>query len=80
MKNYLMNGPDIKRRSDGLNFAGVTYQFTAGLSGTYFYGQMENIYKQHYLGLTDVFELGAGYSLKTDMRYYYNGDHGDALY
>lgn len=77
---YLMNGPDIKRRSDGLNFGGATYQFTPGLSGTYFYGQLEDIYKQHYLGLTDVFDLGGGYALKTDLRYYQNSEDGDALY
>lgn len=79
-KIYLMNGPDVKHRSDGLNFAGATYQFTPELSGTYFYGQLEDIYKQHYFGVTDVVGLGDGYSLKTDLRYYRNTEEGDALY
>ncbi|WP_370694895.1 OprD family porin [Pseudomonas sp. FP2335] len=79
-KIYLMNGADVKRRSDGLNLAGATYQFTPGLSGTYFYGQLEDIYKQHYLGLTDVLPLGNGYTLKTDLRYYHNSEDGEALY
>ncbi|WAH55350.1 OprD family porin [Pseudomonas silvicola] len=79
-KIYLMNGPDIKHRSDGLSFAGATYQLAAGLSGTYFYGQLEDVYKQHYFGLTDVLGLGDGYTLKTDIRYYRNSETGEALY
>jgi hypothetical protein len=79
-KMYLTNGPDIKRRSDGLNIFGSTYQFTPLLSATYFFGQLEDIYQQHYLGVTDVLPLGNGYSLKMDARYYHNKEDGDALY
>jgi len=51
-KMYLFNGPDVQRRSDGLNFGGASYAFTPALTGTYFYGQLEDIYRQHYLGAT----------------------------
>lgn len=79
-KMYLFNGPDVQRRSDGLNFAGATYAFTPTLSATYFYGQLEDIYQQHYLGATHLADLGSGYGLKTDLRYFNNSEDGDALY
>lgn len=79
-KMYLFNGPDIKRRSDGLNFAGASYAFTPALTGTYFYGQLEDIYKQQYLGATYLSDLGNGFGLKTDLRYFNNKEDGDALY
>ena len=80
-KLYLFTRPDGPRRpSDGLNFAGGTYAFTPRLSATYFYGQLEDIYQQHYLGLAHNVALGDGYSLKTDLRYYDNREDGEALY
>lgn len=79
-KMYLFNGPDIQRRSDGLNFAGATYAFTPSLSATYFYGQLEDIYQQQYLGATHNADLGNGFGLKTDLRYFDNREDGKALY
>ncbi|WP_457978195.1 OprD family porin [Ectopseudomonas composti] len=79
-KMYLFNGPDIQRRSDGLNFAGATYAFTPALSATYFYGQLEDIYQQQYLGVTHSADLGNGFGLKTDLRYFDNREDGKALY
>jgi hypothetical protein len=80
-KLYLFTGPNGARRpSDGLNFAGATYAFSPSLSASYFYGQLEDIYQQHYLGLTHNLALGGGYSLKNDVRYYNNREDGDALY
>lgn len=77
---YLFNGPDVRRRSDGLNFGGATYAFSPALSATYFYGQLEDIYQQHYLGLAHNAELGNGFALKTDLRYFNNSEDGEALY
>jgi len=77
---YLFNGPDIQRRSDGLNFAGATYAFTPALSASYFYGQLEDIYQQQYLGGTYNADLGNGFGLKTDLRYFDNREDGKALY
>jgi hypothetical protein len=80
-KFYLFTRPGGPRyTSDGLSFAGGTYAFTPGLSGTYFFGQMDDIYQQHYLGLAHTVALGDGYTLKTDLRYYDNREQGDALY
>lgn len=79
-KIYLMNGANVRRPSDGLNFAGATYQFTPGLSATYFYGQLEDIYQQHYLGLSNRLALSDRYALVTELRYYQNREDGKALY
>lgn len=79
-KIYLMVGSGRVARSDGLNFAGGTYELSPSLSATYFHGQLEDIYKQNYFGLAHVLSLGDGYSLKTDLRYYHNTEDGAALY
>ncbi|NQD74955.1 OprD family porin [Pseudomonas sp. CM27] len=80
-KMYLFTGPNGPRRtSDGLNFGGASYAFTPRLSATYFYGQLEDIYQQQYLGLTQNTELGNGLVLKTDLRYFDNREDGQALY
>jgi hypothetical protein len=79
-KIYLMNGANVIHRSDGLNFAGATSQIAPNLSATYFFGQLEDIYQQHYLGLTNVLPLPNSFSLKTDLRYYHNSEDGEAMY
>lgn len=77
-KIYLW-GDSPKLASDGLDFAGASYNFTPKLTGTYFYGKLEDIYRQHYLGLVYKTPIGAGYSLKTDLRYFNNKEEGQAL-
>ena len=80
-KMYLFTRPNGPRHtSDGLNFGGATYAFSPNLSTSYFYGQLEDIYQQHYLGLTLNSDLGNGYRLKTDLRYFNNAEDGKALY
>ncbi|VVP32576.1 Porin-like protein NicP [Pseudomonas fluorescens] len=80
-KMFLFTGPNGPRRtSDGLNFAGASYTLTPSLSATYFYGQLEDIYQQHYVGLTQNANLGNGFALKTDLRYFNNKEDGEALY
>lgn len=76
-KLYLLGTP--QKGSDGLNFAGGTYTFSPALNVSYFYAQLEDIYNQHYLGLTNVVDLGDGYSLKNDVRYYHNSGAGEKL-
>lgn len=79
-KLYLQTGSGVRHGSDGLNLAGASYAFTPSLTGTYFYAQLEDIYQQHYLGITHLADLGDGYALKTDLRYFNNSEDGDALY
>lgn len=72
-------GDTPNQSSDGLNFAGASYAFTPNLTGTYFYAQLEDIYRQHYVGVAHKMPLGDGYALKTDVRYYNSKEEGQAL-
>lgn len=76
---YLWGDNPATQTSDGLKFAGASYAFTPNLSGTYFYAQLEDIYRQHYVGVAHKLPLGDGYTLKTDVRYYNSKEEGQAL-
>ncbi|MNQ95697.1 Porin-like protein NicP precursor [compost metagenome] len=65
--------------SDGLDFGGATYDITKNLQASYFYGVVQDIYQQHYFGLMHMADLGNGYKLKTDLRYFNNNEDGEAL-
>ena len=62
---------------DEFNFAGADYKFTDSLTGSYYYGQLQDYYKQHFVGLVHTLPLGQGQSLKTDLRYFSSTDDGD---
>lgn len=55
--------------SDRFQFAGADYQFLPNLTAQYRYGKLQDIYQQNYLGLVHSLDLGAGQSLKSDVRY-----------
>jgi hypothetical protein len=65
--------------SDGLDFAGATYNVTKALQASYFYGVMHDIYRQQYVGFSHTADLGDGYKLRTDLRGFDNKEDGDAL-
>nr|WP_257604534.1 OprD family porin [Pseudomonas fluorescens] len=69
-------GDTPEQSSDGLNFAGARYDFTPALNATYYFAQLKDIYRQHYLGAAYTWDIGEGYSLKTDVRYYDTQDEG----
>lgn len=72
-------GSTDDRDSDGLDFGGATYNITKSLQASYFYGVLHDIYRQHYVGLMHMADLGDGYKLKTDLRYFNNKEDGEAL-
>ncbi|WP_462381027.1 OprD family outer membrane porin [Pseudomonas sp. Marseille-QA0892] len=76
---YLWGDNRRTQASDGLNFAGASYAFTPDLTGTYFYGELEDIYRQHYTGLAYRTRLANEYSLRADARYFDNKEAGRAL-
>lgn len=55
--------------SNAFYFAGGDYKLTKDLTAQYYYGNLEDFYKQHFLGLIHTLALPAG-SLKTDLRYF----------
>lgn len=63
--------------ADDFKLAGGDYTIGKNLTLSYQYGELENIYRQQYLGLVHSLPLGSG-TLKTDVRYYLSNDVGNA--
>ena len=59
------------------DFAGATYKFTPNLSGSWYYGEMREFYRQQFLGLVHKLPVGSG-SLTSDLRYFISDDAGEA--
>ena len=64
--------------SDGLNFLGLDYNFTPSISGAYWFGQMEDVYNQHYVNLAYATKVGDT-KIKIDGRYFKYDDEGEAI-
>lgn len=71
--------PTNLHESDGLGFVGLDYNFTPSISGAYWYGQLQDIYQQHYANLAYATNVGET-KIRLDGRYFYNSEVGDALY
>lgn len=56
-------------------YAGADYKVTKDLLAQYYYGNLDEFYKQHFLGLAHVLPVGPG-SLKSDLRYFYSTSDG----
>lgn len=56
-------------------YAGADYKLTKDLLLQYYYGNLDDFYKQHFLGLVHNWSIGPGV-LKTDLRYFNSSDDG----
>jgi hypothetical protein len=65
--------------SDHFDFAGGAYAINPQLTASYYYGDLQDIYRQHFLGLVHVLPLANGMSLRTDLRYFKSTDSGNQL-
>jgi len=63
--------------ADQLDLAGVDYQFAKGLTGRYYYADLDDIYRQHFFGLLASQPLGDG-TLSADLRLMLSDDSGAA--
>lgn len=61
--------------SNKFYFAGGDYKVNKDLTLQYYYGNLEDFYKQHFLGLVHNLAIGPG-SLKTDLRYFDSSSDG----
>src|SRR5690606_35756777 len=59
----------IQADTNKFYFAGGDYKVNKDLTLQYYYGNLEDFYQQHFLGLVHTLPLGDG-SLKTDLRYF----------
>jgi len=64
------------RASNKFYYAGGDYKITKDLTAQYYYGNLEDFYKQHFLGLTHNWAIGPGV-LKSDLRYFNSSDDGN---
>ncbi|NYH09263.1 OprD family porin [Pseudomonas moraviensis] len=56
-------------------YAGGDYKITKDLTAQYYYGNLEDFYKQHFLGLVHNWAIGPGV-LKSDLRYFNSRSDG----
>ena len=56
-------------------YGGADYKLTKDLLAQYYYGNLDQFYKQHFLGLVHNWSIGPGV-LKSDFRYFNSTDDG----
>jgi hypothetical protein len=61
--------------SDELRFGGVDYAITPQWLASYHYAELDDVYRQHFLGMQHTLALGPG-KLKSDLRYFNNAETG----
>ncbi|MBF8778458.1 OprD family porin [Pseudomonas fulva] len=69
--------------SNKFRYGGVDWKATKDLTLQYYYSNLEDFYKQHFLGLVHVLPISDNQSFKTDLRYFdssSDGRNGDAGY
>ncbi|SDO13973.1 OprD family porin [Pseudomonas jinjuensis] len=64
-------------QSDHFDFAGGSYAISPQLSLSYYYGKLEDIYRQQYAGLVHSLPLGGGFNLRSDIRYFDSRGDGE---
>ena len=72
-----MSANRIGGNSDSFTFAGGDYKLTPELSLGLHYGELEDIYQQHYGTLVYLKPLGEGQSFKTDLRFAKSREDGN---
>ncbi|WP_137973253.1 OprD family porin [Pseudomonas sp. F(2018)] len=62
--------------SNRFDFAGASYKWNDQLTTGYSYAKLDKLYDQHIVNLTHLLPLGAGQSLKSDLRFARSDDDG----
>ncbi|HBS81298.1 MAG: outer membrane porin, OprD family [Pseudomonas sp.] len=73
-----LRGGTTANEIDNFIFAGASYKLLDNLTGSYYYSNLEEAYKQHSFNVVHVQPLGEGQSLKTDLRYARSSDDGSS--
>ncbi|MFJ2539187.1 MULTISPECIES: OprD family porin [unclassified Pseudomonas] len=75
-ENLAIGGASARTaNSNKFIYAGGDYKITKDLTAQYYYGNLEDFYKQHFLGLVHNWAIGPGV-LKSDLRYFNSSDDG----
>ncbi|QKE64993.1 OprD family porin [Aquipseudomonas campi] len=70
------NNAQTGQFSNTFYYAGGDYKIGKNLLAQYYYGNLEDFYQQHFLGLTHNLALGSG-ALKSDLRYFKSDSDGE---
>ena len=70
-----VGGSGSNAESNKFYYAGGDYKVTDNLTAQYYYANLEDYYKQHFVGLVHNWKLPVG-SLKTDLRYFNSSSDG----
>ncbi|MEK5777572.1 OprD family outer membrane porin, partial [Acinetobacter nosocomialis] len=65
---------------DGMYIVGIDHQFTPEFTSSYWYADVTNIYKQHYVATDYKTTVGEKTKLDGHVRYFDNSESGDKLY
>ena len=69
------NNAETGQFSNTFYYAGADYKIGKDLLAQYYYGNLEDFYQQHFLGLTHNWAIGPG-ALKSDLRYFHSSSDG----
>ncbi|MFD3301872.1 OprD family porin [Aquipseudomonas alcaligenes] len=69
------NNAETGQFSNKFYYGGADYKISKDLLAQYYYGNLDDFYKQHFLGLTHNWTIGPG-ALKTDLRYFHSSSDG----
>lgn len=78
-RSFYLAGHDPSEDSNKFLFGGVDTQWLPDISVSYWFGRLENIYKQHYLGGNFRYPLGENTALLGTLSYFHSSQSGRAL-
>ncbi|MDY0250223.1 MAG: OprD family porin [Pseudomonas sp.] len=62
--------------SNKFNYSGASYEFIPGLTGTYYFAELKDNYRQHHANLQFLTDLSNDLKFKSDLRYFNSSDQG----
>lgn len=68
----------MTKESDGLNYIDLRYQFTPTLKGEYYFGNLEDLYNKHYVGLEHNWKQ-PNFALTSKFKYFNAKDDGNTF-
>lgn len=80
------NGEDFEKfsmnrganQSSGLNYLDLRYQLTPSIKGEYYFGQMEDLYQTHYVGLEHLWKP-ENFTLQSKLKYFTSKEDGSQI-
>lgn len=78
-QKFAYTSKGIKHQSDGLNYVDLRYKVNENLKAEYYFGNLEDLYNKHYLGLDHNLKLTDKLILSSKFKYFNAQDAGSGL-